>query len=107
MIGVARKMRKHYVFSLAIEVFAQIARHLVVRGVALTTKYTLLERPRIKRAGTQHLDFVIGFDNQSVRAAKPFRRERVEVTQINGHANLCTVGFDSESERISGVVRNG
>src|SRR2546421_621038 len=75
--------------------------------MSLTTEDALFERPRVEGAGAQHLDFVIGFDNQSVCAAKSFRCERIEVTQIHRHPNFRPVAFNRESEWISGVVRNG
>src|SRR5215468_120135 len=99
-------MRQQDALGLVVEIFAQEPGHLVVRRVPLTAHDPLLQGPRIKRAGAEHLDLVIRFDDQNVRAAKRGGGQRVDVTQINRNAHFDAIRLDGESHRVNRVVGN-
>src|SRR5262245_43598332 len=104
MIRVAREMREHYVSRLSVEIFAQETRHLVIRCMTMPAQYTLFERPRIKRAGAQHLDLVIRFDNQKIRRTKPLSRQAIDITQIDCDSHFHALRLYRESHGIDCVV---
>src|SRR5262249_35664301 len=86
------------------EIFAQETRHLVIRCMAMSTQYTLFERPWIKRAGAQHFDLMIRFDNQKIRRAKPLSCQSIDITQIDCDPHLHAPRLDRESHRIDSIV---
>jgi hypothetical protein len=84
------RVREHNVRGLAVEIFAQVtapSRHSTCDPVRLRIR--CFSAQGIIGAGAQHVNFVIGLDDQGIRAAKAFRRQRVDVAQIHRHALTC------------------
>ena len=67
--------------------------------------HALLHGPGI-RAHLQHVEIVIGFEQQHVRAAQVELDGFGNVAQIGGDADAHALRLEAEAHRIDGVVRN-
>src|SRR5689334_6249043 len=89
-----------------IELVAEIIAHHFVRQVAVAAHHALLHRPGI-RSDLQHIEIVIGFEQQHVRAAQ-MKLDRVRnITEVGDDADLDALRLETKAYRVDGIVRNG
>ena len=65
----------------------------------------MLDDPGI-RAHLEHVEIVIGFQNETIGVAKMDLDELGHVPEVGDDCELGAVGAESESDRIGGVMRN-
>jgi len=65
----------------------------------------LLHDPRI-RTDLQHVEIVIGFEDETIGVAEMDFHEFRQITQIGNEGELRAAGLERESDGIGGVVRN-
>ena len=76
-----------------------------VRQVAGTRQNTLLDGPRV-RTDFEHVQIVIGFENQAVGLAQMHFDVIRHIPKIGADSNLCAVGPKSERHRVDGIMGN-
>jgi hypothetical protein len=77
----------------------------MIRKMPRAAEHTLLDDPGI-RTDFQHVEVVIGFEHQAVRAAQMHFDKLGHVTEIGNDGHLCAVRTKSESEGVGGIVGN-
>ena len=65
----------------------------------------LLDHPRIW-ADLEHVEIVIGFEDEAVGVAEMNFDEFGHVAEVGDDGELSTVGAEGECDRVSGVMRN-
>jgi len=78
----------------------------VVREMASAGEDTLLDYPRI-RTNLEHVEIVIGFEDEAIGLAEMDSYVIRQVAQIGADGNFAAVGAKSESDGVGSVVRNG
>ncbi len=78
----------------------------VIRKMACAAQDPLLDHPGI-RADLEHVEIVIGFKDQAVRATKMDFDELGHVAEVGDDGHFRAVRTKGESDGISRVVRNG
>jgi len=78
----------------------------VIRKMPGAGKYALLDDPGVG-ADLEHVEIVIGFQDQAIGLAKGDFDELGHVAEVGADGDLGAVGSESEAEGIGGVVRDG
>jgi len=78
----------------------------VIREMAGATEDTLLHHPRVG-TNLQHVQIVIGLENQAVGIAEMNLDELGHVAEVGDQGDLYTIGAKGEADGIGGIVRNG
>lgn len=93
---------------------AQVGRHNLLGGIggafigemAVPAQDALLEAPGTMRAILKHFDVMIGFQQQDVRAAHPFKHQFRGMAEVRQHSNVTGPRLYQESYGIVGVMRH-
>ena len=88
-----------------LQVLQQVVGHHQVREVAHAAHHPLLHRPRV-RPHLQHVEIVVGFEQQQIRAPQMKLDGFGNVAEIGRHADAHALRFEAEAHRIDGIVRN-
>ena len=78
----------------------------VVGEVASAGEYALFDDPGI-RADLEHVEIVIGFEDETIGLAEMDPDVIRQVAEIGADGNLGAVGAEGESDRIGRVMRDG
>jgi len=78
----------------------------MVGKMAGAGEHALLDDPGI-RADLEHVEVVIGFEDQAIGLTKVDLDHFRKVTEVGADGDLCAVAAESEPDGIGGVVRNG
>ena len=102
-----RKMREHQIARAAVKTFriGKIFADGMIREMAGAGKHALLDDPRI-RPHLEHIQIVIGFQQQAIRVAQMHFDELRHVTKVSDERHLCAIGAKREADGIGGVVGN-
>jgi len=66
----------------------------------------LLDDPRIG-ADFEHVEVVIGFEDQAIGLAEMDFNEFGHVAEIRTDGDFCAIGAESETNRVGGIMRDG
>src|SRR5215469_1609107 len=69
-------------------------------------EHALLDDPRI-RADLEHVEIVIGFENEAIGLTEMNFDELWHVAEVGADGHLGAVGAEGEAEGIGGIVRDG
>ena len=58
-------------------------------------------------ADLEHVEIVIGFEDQAIDIAEMDFDEFGHVAEVGDNGQFCAVGAEGKSDRVGGVVRNG
>src|SRR5579872_938369 len=106
MIVVLAEMAQNQGRGGGIELVAQVIAHHFVGQVAVAAHDALLHRPGIG-SDLQHVEVVIGFEQQHVRAAQ-MELDRVrDISEIGDDADLDALRLKAKAYRVDGIMRNG
>ena len=103
-----RDMRKDEIARAGIETFG-ISEEFAdgeIRKMPRSGEHALLDDPRVG-ADLEHIEVVIGFENEAIGLPKMNLDKFGHVAEIGADGDLGPVGAESEAERIGSVVRNG
>ena len=78
----------------------------VIRKMAGAGEDALLDDPGI-RADLEHVEIVIGFENEAIGLAEMDPDVIGQVAEIGADGDFCAVGAKGESDGVCGVVRDG
>jgi hypothetical protein len=78
----------------------------VIGEMAGAGEDALLDDPGV-RADLEHIEVVIGFEDEAIGLAEMDSYVIRQVAQIGADGNFAAVGAKSESDRVGSVVRNG
>ena len=78
----------------------------VIRKMPGAGKHALLDDPGIG-ADLEHVEVVIGFEDQAIRLAEMNFDELGHVAEVGADGDLDAVGAEGEAEGIGGIVRDG
>jgi hypothetical protein len=78
----------------------------VIRKMAGAGEDALFDDPGI-RADLEHVEIVIGFENEAVGLAEMDSDVIGQIAEIGADCNLGAVGAEGESDRVGGVVGDG
>src|SRR6266403_2349169 len=78
----------------------------VIGKVTGAGKDSLLDDPGI-RADLEHIEVVIGFEDEAIGLAEMDSHVVWQVAEIGTDGNFCAVGAEGESDRVGRIVRNG
>lgn len=78
----------------------------VIRKVAGAAENALFDDPRI-RADLQHVEVVIGFEDQAIGATKMDFDELGHIAEVGDDGDLCAVRTEGETDGVGSVVWNG
>jgi hypothetical protein len=78
----------------------------VIRKVAGAGEDALFDDPGI-RADLEHVEIVIGFENEAIGLAEMDPDVIGQVAEIGADGDFGAVGAEGESDRVGGVVRDG
>ncbi len=84
---------------------AKIFAYGVIRKMAGPAENALLDDPRI-RADLEHVQIVIGFEDQAIGAAEMHFDEFGHVAQVSDHGHLRAIRTEGETNGVGGVVGN-
>src|SRR5262245_11456048 len=76
-----------------------------VRQMSVSPHKPLFERPRI-RADTQHLQIVVGFEDQDMRTCKPVPDIVRKMSDVRQLGYLYATAHDAEGDGIACIVWN-
>ena len=93
---------------------AQVGRHDLFDGlgsgfvgeVTVPAEDALFKAPGPMRGILQHLDIVIGFEEEHVGATDSFEHELGGVAQVGQKTNVAPGGLEQVTDRVLSVVRN-
>ena len=102
-----RKMREDEITCAGVEAFGvgKIFADGVIGKMAGTAENALLDDPGIG-ADLEHVEIVIGFEDQAIDVAQMDFDERRQVAEVGDDGQLGAVGAECECDRIGGVMRN-
>ncbi len=102
-----RKMRKHEIARARVKAFriAKIFADGVIREMARAAENALLDDPRI-RPDFEHVQIVIGFEQQTIGVTQMDFDEFGHVAEIGDERHLRAVGAKREADWIGSVVGN-
>jgi hypothetical protein len=102
------KMREDEVARAGVEAFGvgEIFADGVIGKMTGAAENALLDDPGIG-ADFEHVEVVIGFEDQAISIAKMDFDEFGHVAEVGDDGQFCAVGAEGESDRVCGVVRNG
>src|SRR5579859_588997 len=106
MIVVLAEMAQNQSRGGGIELVAEIIAHHFVRQVAVAAHYALLHRPGI-RSDLKHIEVVIGFEQQHVRAAQVELDRVRDIAEVGDDADLDALRLKAKAHRVDGIVRDG
>src|SRR3977135_846600 len=100
-------MREDEIPGQGVETFriSEIFADRVIGKMSGTAKHALLYHPRI-RPNFQHIEIVVGFENETVCPAQMNFDVIGEVAEIGADGHLGAVRAKRESDGIDGIVRN-
>ena len=97
-------MSQYDVSGFAVEIVFEKLRDTVVGQVPAPAHDPLLQGPGIG-AGFEHLNIVVGFQDDAVTPLQSLQHEVGDIPQIQGDPDLNAVLLNDEAERIGGIVR--
>ncbi len=102
-----REMREDEIARAGIEAVrvGEILADRVIRKMAGAAEDALLDDPRI-RADLEHVEIVIGFENQAIGLAEMYLDELGHVTEVGHDSEFGAVGAEGEGDGIGSIVRN-
>src|SRR5262245_25504229 len=89
----------------AVVLLANKFRDCGIREMAISSHQALLQIPRVW-PNAQHLEIVIGFENQNVRAPKPLRDKLRQISNVGELCDLDSAACDAECNRLRCVMWN-
>ncbi len=78
----------------------------VIRKMTGAAEDALLDEPRVW-ADFQHVEIVIGFEDEAVGPAEMNFDELGHVAKVGDEGHFCAVGTEGEADGIGGIVRDG
>src|SRR5438552_19115869 len=98
-------MRQNNVCCSSIIIAGEETCESFIRKVPHPAHNSLLDRPGI-RAAAQHIEIMIGLDNQQIAAAQVIANVKWEVPEIGGDADLDAFRAERESHGVGSIVRD-
>ena len=100
-------MREDKVASTGVKTFrvAKIFADGMIRKMAGARENALFDNPRI-RADFEHIQIVIGFEQQTISVAQMNFHKLGHVAEVGDERHLRAVGAEGEADGVGGVMRN-
>lgn len=82
-------------------------RRRFVGKVPVPAEDSLFQAPGAVRTVLQHLNIVIRFQDQDVRAPHPFKRQARRMTEVRQHTDIAGSRFEQKPDRVLSIVGHG
>lgn len=102
-----REMREHEIARTRVKTFGigKVFADGMIREVPGAAEHALLDYPGI-RPDLEHIQIVIGFEQQTVRVAQMHFDKFRHVAEVRHDGHLRSVGAEREADRVGGIVWN-